>query len=187
MQKATPAVSLRRRRITTKRMELRPATEQTLQAELDRDYPQLGMILQAEVSSAWPPPLYDDPAVQWSLQRLRESPRNAVWCSWYFLRTYPGGRRELIGVGGFKGAPKSGTVEIGYSLVEAYQRQGLGTEAAAGLVQWARAFPRIRKVAAHTLPELTASIRVLEKNGFKLRGKAEEPGAIRFELDLRPL
>ena len=39
-------------------------------------------------------------------------------------------------------------------------------------------------VVAHTLPELTASIRVLEKNVFVLRGTPAEEGAIRFELDL---
>ena len=44
------------------------------------------------------------------------------------------------------------------------------TEAATGLVCWADAHPEVRMVVAHTLPELTASIRVLEKNGFFRHG-----------------
>src|SRR5512146_241436 len=46
------------------------------------------------------------------------------------------------------------------------------------------AHPEVRMVAAHTLPELTASTRVLKKNGFVRRGIPAEEGAIRFELDL---
>lgn len=78
----------------------------------------------------------------------------------------------------------SGVVEIGYGIVGEFQRRGYATEAAAGLVGWAHAHPEVRMVAAHTLPELTASIRVLEKNGFVRRGIPAEEGAIRFEMDL---
>jgi RimJ/RimL family protein N-acetyltransferase len=95
-----------------------------------------------------------------------------------------GGNPLLAGVSGFKGPPRGGVVEIGYGVVAEFQRRGLATEAVAGLVRWAQAHPGVQMVAAHTLPELTASIRVLEKNGFMQRGAPEEEGAIRFELDL---
>ena len=36
---------------------------------------------------------------------------------------------------------------------------------------------------AETLPELTASIRVLEKNGFRFAGPGSEDGVIRYELE----
>jgi len=186
-QKARASVNVRRRRVTTARLELRPATEQILQAELDRDYQALARLLQADVPPSWPPPLYDVAAVQWTLHRLQSRSWDAAWWAWYFLRRFAGGRRELIGAGGFKGPPARGMVEIGYSIVEPLHGQGLGTEAAAGLVEWARAFPRILRVTAHTLPELRASIRVLEKNGFRQKGRPEEPGTMRFELVLNPL
>lgn len=140
--------------------------------------------MHAEVPSSWPPPLYDAAAVQWTLDKLQSTPRNASWWTWYFVRRLAGGRRELIGAGGFKGPPVGGAVEIGYSIVEPLHGQGFASEAAAGLVHWARSFPRIRRVAAHTLPELRASIRVLEKNRFRQKGRPEEPEAIRFELEL---
>jgi len=156
-----------------------------LQLELARNHAELGKMMDAEVPAGWPPPLYEDGAIRWVLQRLQGSQRTALWYTWYFIRRDPGGRRELIGAGGFKGAPRGGAVEIGYSVVPSAQGLGLATEAAAGLVAWARTFPGVRKIVAHTLPELGASIRVLEKNGFKQRGKPDEPEAIRFELDLR--
>jgi RimJ/RimL family protein N-acetyltransferase len=177
-------VDLTRRRISTPRLELVPATIATLQAEVRRDHTALGKLLSAVVPPNWPPELYDDDACRYSLSKLQEFPTEAVWWTWYILLPSTGGKRRLVGVGGFKGPPNDGVVEIGYGVLREFQRQGFATEAAEGLVHWAQAHPQVRLVTAHTLPELTASIRVLEKNGFVQRGTPEEPGAVRFELDL---
>ena len=40
----------------------------------------------------------------------------------------------------------------------------------------------VRRAIAETLPELTPSIGVLTKCGFRLIGEGSEPGVIRFEL-----
>jgi RimJ/RimL family protein N-acetyltransferase len=47
-----------------------------------------------------------------------------------------------------------------------------------------RAFglPEVTRVIAETLPDLTPSIGVLKKCGFRLVGEGSEPGVIRFEL-----
>jgi hypothetical protein len=42
--------------------------------------------------------------------------------------------------------------------------------------------PRLRKVIADTFPHLTASIRVLAKNGFTQTGPGADEGSTRFEL-----
>lgn len=177
-------VDLANRRVTTPRLQLVPATIASLEAELARDHAALSALLAALVPRGWPPDLYDDDARRYSLSKLRESPAQAVWWTWYILLPQIGGNALLAGVSGFKGPPRGGVVEIGYGVVAEFQRRGLATEAAAGLVRWAQAHPGVQMVAAHTLPELTASIRVLEKNGFMQRGAPEEEGAIRFELDL---
>jgi uncharacterized damage-inducible protein DinB len=89
----------------------------------------------------------------------------------------------VAGIVGFKGRPNAeGTVEIGYSVLAEYQRQGIASEAAAGLVEQAFRAGDVRRVIAETLPALTGSIRVLERNGFRLIGEGSEPGVIRFEL-----
>ncbi|HEY6938715.1 MAG TPA: GNAT family N-acetyltransferase [Terriglobales bacterium] len=177
-------VDLSDRRVITPRLQLTPATVASLEAELRHDYAALAGLLSATVPSSWPPDLYDDDARRYSLAKLREFPEHADWWTWYILLRQPGRKPDLVGVGGFKGPPRTGVVEIGYGVVKDYQRCGIATEAAAGLVRWAHAHPHISMVAAHTLPELIASIRVLEKNGFVQRGTPEEEGAIRFELDL---
>lgn len=177
-------VDLANRRVITPRLQLTPATVASLEAELRHDYAALAGLLSATVPSSWPPHLYDDDACRYSLAKLRESPEHPDWWTWYILLRQPGRKPDLVGVGGFKGPPRTGVVEIGYGVVKDFQRRGIATEAAAGLVRWARAHPQISMVAAHTLRELTASIRVLEKNGFVQRGTPEEEGAIRFELDL---
>ena len=177
-------VDLSNRRVITPRLQLTPATIASLEAELRHDYAALARLLSATVPSSWPPDLYDEDACHYSLAKLRESPEHADWWTWYILLRQPDRKPDLVGVGGFKGPPRTGVVEIGYGVIKHFLGRGIATEAAAGLVRWAQAHRQISLVAAHTLPELTASIRVLEKNGFVQRGTPEEAGAIRFELDL---
>lgn len=158
-----------------------PATVPALEAEQQSKLDEFGKMLPASVSSAWPPPLYDDDWRQRVLRKLHISPEQADWWVWYFLLRKESGVPQLIGAGGFKGPPRDGCVEIGYSVLEEFQGQGLATEAAGGLVRWALSQPRVHTVCAHTLPTLTASIRVLEKNGFVQSGDPDEPDTIRFE------
>ncbi len=82
-----------------------------------------------------------------------------------------------------KGKPTfDGTVEIGYSVLTEAQGLGYATEAVQGLVSWAFEHPEVLRVIAETLPELTPSIRVLEKSGFVSVAEGSEEGLIRFEL-----
>lgn len=75
---------------------------------------------------------------------------------------------------------EEGLVEIGYSILPQHQRQGFATEAAAGLVRNAFTHSEVHGVVAETLPELVASIGVLEKCGFGFVGDGSEPGVIRY-------
>ena len=75
--------------------------------------------------------------------------------------------QSVIGSAAFKGAPTAdGLVEIAYGIDAEFRRQGYATEAAATLLRFAFADPRVRMVCAHTLPGAEASGRVLTKNGF---------------------
>jgi RimJ/RimL family protein N-acetyltransferase len=87
------------------------------------------------------------------------------WCSYIaWLGDAP------VAMGGFKGTPdRDNTVEIGYLTFEAHQGQGHATAMAAFLVQVAEE-QRVQSVTAHTLMEINASTRVLEKNGFARDG-----------------
>jgi len=168
-------------RIETPRLRLIAVTLEMIEAELG-DRAGLALLLGAEVPADWPPPLNDENTMKWTRDHLAANPDNGGWGTWYFLLRREGARPLLIGNGGFKGhfvAP--GTCEVGYSVMETHQRNGYATEVVAALVEWAFSHPEIDRVVAHTLPELTPSIRVLEKNGFTPADPLE-PEAIMFEL-----
>jgi [ribosomal protein S5]-alanine N-acetyltransferase len=71
---------------------------------------------------------------------------------------------------------------VGYGVVRDHQRRGYASETVRGLVGHAFALPEVHRVIAETLPELTPSIGVLEKCGFRFIGEGSEPGVIRYEL-----
>jgi [ribosomal protein S5]-alanine N-acetyltransferase len=78
----------------------------------------------------------------------------------------------VIGMCGFAGPPDfEGSVEVAYSIAPAYQGKGYATEAARALVEFASTNENVRTIRAHTLPEVNASARVLEKCGFKKTGE----------------
>lgn len=57
-------------------------------------------------------------------------------------------------------------VDIGYGFLSAYTGQGLASEAATAVVNYARATIGLPRLVAITAPENTISSRVLEKIGF---------------------
>jgi len=169
--------------IATDRLELVAGTAQMVRAEID-DPAEAFRLLEAETPDSWPPPLNDAASMAYFLEHLERGPDYYGWMWWYVaLGERRHGQRVIVGNIGFKGLPDAtGTVEIGYSILPEHQCRGYATEAVQGLVAWAFTHPTVRRVIAETFPDLTPSIRVLEKNGFRrVDEPAAEPGAIRFE------
>ncbi|MEY2854243.1 MAG: hypothetical protein RL030_1375 [Pseudomonadota bacterium] len=93
-----------------------------------------------------------------------------------------------VGACMFKGPPADGVVEIAYGIDPDQQGKGYATEAAQALFAYALASGEVRLVLAHTLPDSTASKRVLAKSGFRHVGETIDPedGLVcRFERDTR--
>jgi RimJ/RimL family protein N-acetyltransferase len=168
--------------IRTARLDLLPGTIEVLKAEL-AGREALAGILGIEIPASWPPPLFDVDAMQWMLGRLEEDPAFEEWGFRYFVRRGEDGAPGItVGAGGFKGPPTpEGSVEVGYSVLSEFQRQGFATEATNGLVQHAYEDSQVTHVIAETLPGLTPSIGVLEKAGFTFVGEGSEPEVIRYE------
>jgi ribosomal-protein-alanine N-acetyltransferase len=168
--------------IATERLELVPATAELTRAALEGE-PALAARLGALVPATWPPEFLDPPALEFTLDRLVEGPQQAGWWLHFVVLARGPTGRTLIGSAGYKGPPSpDGTVEVGYGIVRDHQRQGYASETVRGLLEHAFAVPAVQRVIAETLPELTASIGVLRKCGFRLIGDGSEPGVIRFEL-----
>ena len=119
------------------------------------------------------------------LKRLQSATEPDPW-SWGFAVVDPENR--VIGMAAFKGAPGTDrTVEIAYGISPAYQGRGYATEAALGLIHFARESGQVSTVRAHTLPTNESSKRVLEKCGFELIGEVMDPSdglVLRWEFKL---
>lgn len=168
--------------IRTARLQLVPATVELVSAELQGSV-HLAAVAGFTVPASWPPQYHDRSALEYVLTRLVHHGEHAEW--WFAYLVHRADPAVVVGTAGFAGPPREGAVEIGYSVLPEYQRQGFASEAARGLV--ARAFEEsaVAKVVAHTLPHLLPSIGVLSKCGFRQvdrPAEAEEAGAIRFEL-----
>ncbi len=168
--------------IITPRMHLIPATLDLLNAEL-HSAARLSAFIGAYVPANWPPPLYDEPAIRWTIAHLSRPDAETKWYTHYFvLQSQSSAPDVVIGSGGYKGPPTpNGMVEIGYSILPEYQRRGLASEAVIGLIR--NAFMKQAKiVAAHTLTGDLASGGVLTKSGFRLVGDGAQEGTVRYEL-----
>lgn len=171
--------------LITDRLELVAGTVELARAELT-DLMEFARQLRVPTPAVWPPPLNDEDSQRYFLASLeRAGPHDSGWNLWFCIRHEP---RELVGCAGFKGCPKDGVAEIGYSMLESQQRNGYCTEAVRALLGWAFGHPQLGIVIGHTLPELTPSIRVMEKCGFVFAGKgAVEDGmqTVRYEVTQR--
>ena len=123
----------------------------------------------------WPPLFNDAETRAWFRRTLESDPSVTGWLGFYVIAEIDG-RPTLSGTAGFKGPPNAdGVVEIGYSIVEKFQRRGIASAAVAQLVDRAFADPRVEVVTAETLPSLAASRGLLEKCGFVLTGTRTDP------------
>jgi ribosomal-protein-alanine N-acetyltransferase len=165
--------------IRTRRLELRPAGLSDLEAEL-AGRAALEARLGVAVPDDWPPELFDEAALRYTIDVVRAAGGDSTWAMYYMVEPE---LAAVVGVCGYKGPPDAeGTVEVGYSVVDAYRRKGYATEATSGLVIRAFAEPSVVRVVAQAMSDLAPSIGVLEKLGFRFAGVGDEPGVVRYEF-----
>ena len=159
--------------IHTEHLRLLTCQHEHLEA-IVREPKSLSALLGVLIPDGWP--AYSE-AYPHALESLRKDPLKPYSGWWLYLFIHSA-ERALVGCGGFKGPPDAdGLVEIGCEIAPAYRGRGLGAEATLGLARYAFTRPQVSAVAAHTLPEKSASTRVLEKAGMKRVGQALDPEA----------
>lgn len=147
-------------------------------------------MLNAQVEPGWPPGEYDRDAQEFFRERLLEGGAAVIgWYSWYAIKrrdeNQPG---VLVGAGGYFGPPdENGTVEIGFSIMPAWQGLGYATELAEVLITHAFSDERVQKIIARTSLENIASRRVLEKCRFRLVCRGVELGNYCYEITRQQL
>lgn len=160
-----------------------PADVNLLKAELESNET-LSAILNAQIGNYWPPGEYDRNAIEYFLEQLQKyGAQSEGWFGWYVLSAIESSKRELIAAAGYFGPPDGeGSVEIGYSIVDDWRGRGAATEIVGFLVKKAFQDPRVSLIRARTTEDNPGSIKVLERNGFSLSGKGEDPGSLLFFL-----
>ena len=146
----------------TKRLLLRPMSPEALEAKI-------AALSDPELKKA-----YGE-----MLSGCREKPEDFLWYSpWQMIRKTDG---KALGDLCFKGAPRKGTVEIGYGIDEDYAGQGYTSEALGAMLDWAFAQNNVYAVEAETEPDNAASRHILEKFRFLPTGEGAEGPRFRRE------
>jgi RimJ/RimL family protein N-acetyltransferase len=92
-------------------------------------------------------------------------------------------KKAIIGGICFHGEPnETREVEIGYGTDEGYRNQGYMTETIAGLVLWIRNNKNVKLIKAETDSQNISSVRVLEKNGFRISQRNDNSVILGLEL-----
>lgn len=161
--------------IETPRLWLVPASESSI-SDLIAERPLLLGNVPIDVPHEWADLWIEHPgALEYTLKGLQNDPSLHDLGWWGYLVIHCADR-TLVGMGGFKGKPDAtGTVEIGYSIIEPYRQQGLATEVAHSMSQFALGHPDVKCVMAHTLAVDNYSNKLLKSVGFQYNGQSHDP------------
>lgn len=92
-------------------------------------------------------------------------------------------RSAIVGGICFHGEPdENGEVEIGYGIDDPFQNQGYMSETIAGFIRWLAENPKVKVVKAETGADNLPSVRVLERNGFKLFQQVDKNLILKLKL-----
>jgi [ribosomal protein S5]-alanine N-acetyltransferase len=149
--------------ITTARLEMITLTTDMMEAILKGDRVLHKKGNSYHLAPEWPLDVYKQ-FFPYKIERFSKYPRENEWEGVIIDRK----DQLIVGDMGFKGGPnEEGTIDLGYSIVPSYQGKGYATEMGRAMVEWALTHSDVKKVIATCNPDNVASIRVLEKIGFK--------------------
>ena len=153
-------------RLRTRRLDLFPCSVEVAQS-IVRNRADMETLLGVRVPDDWPAQDLQEILLFYA-QQLEADPSLLGWGIWLMIHR---AERTIIGDLGFKGRPdREGTVEIGYSVVPAYRRQGYAFEAVQALIGWAFAQQGVKRIIAECTIDNAPSIRILEKLGMHRLG-----------------
>ncbi len=166
--------------IQSLRLELIPVTEENCTADMTSSV-LLGRHLHARIPDSWPPALMT-PDTYSEFLSLLKNPEGSRLIAFYWVTRGNDDEpdRILIGSGGFV-LDEGGIPELGYSVLDEFQRMGYATEAVFAMIEWISITCQVPLIRASTYPNLLGSVRVLEKNNFHQVGGETEEGIINFE------
>jgi ribosomal-protein-alanine N-acetyltransferase len=168
--------------LKTGSLRLVAITTEMLEAEHSSDMETLGALLRARLTQEWPPVEWEPHVYRIIQKQYDEWPDSFGWHRYVVLDGGLGRPRTLVGaIGGFPRA--QGDVEIGYSTLPGFQRRGYATASAQRLVEWLLGQEGVRSVSAQTYPQMTESIKVMERCGMTFVGDGDDSGTVRYRRE----
>lgn len=161
--------------IQTPRLDLIPLSPAAIRAALAEDHARVGQLLGIFVPASW------EVRREFLELRLRELEANPALQPWLMRAISLRREGRLIGDIGFHSAPAVApapspkSVELGYSVLEAWRRQGFAQEAVEALIQWACDRHEVHRFVLSISPENQPSQALAAKLGFrKIGSKIDE-------------
>ena len=154
--------------IQTKRFELVSMSLTFMRLLLIRDLTAAEADIGAIVPIDFPDQL--DGFLQFRIADLQVDPAAQPWLGRAIILTEADGMRRIIGSVGFHAPPGlDGRVEIGYHVEPLYRRQGVATEVARAMFDWAGE-QGVQRFRAAIAPDNGASLAVIRGFGFRQVG-----------------
>ena len=146
---------MKKTEVKTKRLLMRPMTDEEIEALSERADSDELRAAYAEM-----------------LDGCKRDPENRIWYAPWEMTLKDS--RERVGEIGLNGPVKNHSVEVGYGVMPEHEGKGYASEALKAMTQWAFGQKDVVFVEAETAPDNAASKRVLEKCGFVPDGTGEE-------------
>ena len=129
----------------------------------------LGEYLGMNVPPSFPE---SEDALPWFYDLVRADEALVGWLSFWALHRAD---NALIASVGFKGKPDAnGKIEIGYSVIPEYRRQGFASEMVEAALGYGFANPAVTAILAQTRVDNFPSMKVLERFGMKQTGTSHD-------------
>ncbi len=165
--------------LRTGSLRLVAITPEMLDAEHKSNGTELGRLLRAKLTAAWPPVEWEPHVYRIIQKQYDEWPESFGWHRYVLLEGGLGRQGTLVGaVGGFP--RRAGDVEIGYSTLPEFQRRGYATAFALRLVEFLLEQDGVRSVSAQAYPQVQESIKVMQRCGMSFVGEGDDAGTVRF-------
>ncbi len=111
-------------------------------------------------------------ALPWFYDLVKSDESLIGWISFWALNRAD---NTLIAGVGFKGKPDAdGKIEIGYSVIPEYRRQGFASEMVGAFLEFGFTNPAVTAILAQTRVDNYPSMKVLERFGMKQTGTSHD-------------
>ena len=151
--------------ITSTRLDMVWMSPAFLEAALAGRHAEAEAMIGGTLPSWWPDETY------WLTRRLEEMQTDPAVGPWLMRAMRRRSDGVVVGNISFHGPPDDqGRAELGYTVFEAYRRQGYASEAALALMSWAREQHGIRRFVVSISPANEPSLAMAAKLGFLRTG-----------------